>query len=72
MEIKEINNISIPLSHVRRVVNSLKLLPDETKISFEYILSAFFPTVWTNIKKAMNDCYTKGYINGLKDGKNEN
>lgn len=60
----------IPLSRLRRVVNKLENLPDHEHITLEFVLLSFFPTVWKNIEKYATDCYTNGYIQGLKDGQN--
>jgi hypothetical protein len=46
------------------------LLDDSAPVSLELVLMMCFPTVWNNIKSAMNDCYTQGYLAG-KDEINE-
>ena len=64
---------TVPLSQLRKVVTHTSELDDNTEISLEFVLTALFPTVWNNIKKYANDCYTNGYLAGLKDKeKNEN
>ena len=35
-------------------------------LSFEFILMAFFPTCWDNIKQELNRQYTLGFIAGSK------
>lgn len=64
---------TVPLSQLRKVVLRASDLDDNTEISLQFILTALFPTVWNNIQKYANDCYTNGYLAGLKDKeKNEN
>ena len=59
----------IKLSDVERMVSSIKKNSGETDVdlSFEFILTAFFPTCWNNIQKTMGEQYTLGYIAGVKD-----
>ena len=64
---------TVPLSQLRKIVSRASDLDDDTEISLQFILTALFPTVWNNIQKYANDCYTNGYLAGLKDKeKNEN
>ena len=58
---------TVPLSQLRKVVSRTSALDDDTEISLQFILTALFPTVWKNIQKYANDCYTNGYLAGLKD-----
>ena len=58
---------NVPLSQLRKVVSRASDLDDNTEISLQFILTALFPTVWNNIQKYANDCYTNGYLAGLKD-----
>lgn len=60
---------TVPVSQVRKVVEKVKDLEDDDTLTLEFILTALFPTVWKNIQKYSNDCYTSGYLAGLKDGK---
>ena len=62
---------SIPISRLRRVAEKTAALPDEERITLEFVLTALFPTVWNNIEKYASDCYTSGYLQGLKDKENE-
>ena len=62
---------TVPVSQVRKVVEKVKDLEDDDTLTLEFILTALFPTVWKNIQKYSNDCYTSGYLAGLKDGKND-
>lgn len=64
---------TVPLSQLRKIISRMSDLDNDTKISLQFILTALFPTVWNNIQKYANDCYTNGYLAGLKDReKNEN
>ena len=65
-------NISIEpikLSDVERMVDSVrKNVGDvDVDLSFEFMLTAFFPTCWNNVQDALNRQYTLGYIAGLKE-----
>ena len=59
----------IKLSDVERMVASVKKNVGDTDIdlSFEFILTAFFPTCWNNIQDALKQQYTLGYIAGIKE-----
>lgn len=65
-------NISIEpikLSDVERMVESIrKNVGDvDVDLSFEFMLTAFFPTCWNNVRDALNRQYTLGYIGGLRE-----
>ena len=62
----------IKLSDVERMVDSVKknLGDTDTDLSFEFILTAFFPTCWNNVQDALNRQYTLGYIAGMKEACN--
>lgn len=58
----------IKLSDVERMVESIKKnTSEDVDLSFEFILTAFFPTCWNNVQVALNRQYTLGYIAGQKD-----
>lgn len=61
----------IKLSDVERMVDSVrKNVGDaDVNLSFEFILTAFFPACWNNIHDALNHQYTLGYIAGLEEFK---
>ena len=61
-----------PLSQLRKITNKLESFSDDAAISLEFVLVSLFPTAWDNIKAYGKDCYTQGYLAGLKEGKNEN
>ena len=61
----------IKLSDVERMVKSVRANIGEADVdlSFEFMLTAFFPTCWNNVQDALNRQYTLGYIAGQKDAK---
>lgn len=64
----------IKLSDVERMVASVKknVGDNDVDLSFEFILTAFFPTCWNNVQSALNRQYTLGYIAGTKEASNLN
>ena len=64
----------IKLSDVERMVTSVKKNVGDTDVdlSFEFILTAFFPTCWNNVQDAFKQQYTLGYIAGMKEACNSN
>lgn len=64
----------IKLSDVERMVASVKknVGDNDVDLSFEFMLTAFFPTCWHNIQEALNRQYTLGYIAGAKEASNLN
>lgn len=64
----------IKLSDVERMVTSVKKNVGDTDVdlSFEFILTAFFPTCWNNVQDALKQQYTLGYIAGMKEACNSN
>ena len=56
----------------RKVADSLSHLDPEAHISFEYIMTAFFPTIYNNVISTIKDSYTKGYIAGLNENQRNN
>lgn len=45
----ELSKIRTSLGKLRKLAATMKDQPDDTPLSFEFILLAFFPTVWSNI-----------------------
>lgn len=39
----------------------------DVEVSFEFIIANLFPTSWNNIQTTLNQQYTLGYIQGMKD-----
>ena len=68
---EQINIAPIKLSDVERMVASVKKNVGDTDVdlSFEFMLTAFFPTCWHNIQDALKHQYTLGYIAGIKENK---
>lgn len=66
-------NLSITkLSHLKKLIASLEKngSPEvDMDISFEYIVGSCFPLVYQNVLNKLKDEYTKGYIQGLVEGK---
>lgn len=64
----------IKLSDVERMVASVKknVGDNDVDLSFEFMLTAFFPTCWHNVQEALNRQYTLGYIAGAKEASNLN
>ena len=63
---------TITVGQLRKLLKKLEVFEDNAELSFEFIMTALYPDVYKRIKKYSNDCYTSGYLAGLKDGKNEN
>ena len=42
---------------------------EDVEVTFEYLVGSFFPRIIDNINSRMDDTYTQGYIQGLKDAK---
>lgn len=66
---KETGVPAVCLSDLEKLVErTRKHVGDENvEISFEYILTALFPTSWNNIQAELSRQYTLGYIQGQKD-----
>lgn len=64
------NMPTVQLASLRKVVERLKDQEDTFELSLEFVLVALFPNVWKNVQKYGNDCYTRGYIRGLKENEN--
>ena len=66
---KETGVPSVYLSDLEKLVERTRkhVGEENVKISFEYILTALFPTSWNNIQSALSQQYTLGYIQGQKD-----
>ena len=71
------NNNKISVGRIERMINRLKkdnpLIDDWEKymLSFEFICASLFPNCYQRIKEEMNNQYTKGYLQGIEDNKNE-
>ena len=64
----------VPFKTFEKLYN--KLVEEQNKydtefdISFEFIVASLFPSVWDNIKQALADEHTKGYIEGVNSHEN--
>jgi hypothetical protein len=63
----------IPFSKLKKMVESIENhfvespeRLDEVELTFEYIIGSCFPDVFNNIKEALKEEHTKGYIEGIK------
>lgn len=71
------NNSKTSVGRIERMINKLKkdnpLIDDWEKymLSFEFICASLFPNCYQRIKEEMNNQYTKGYLQGIEDNKNE-
>lgn len=63
-------NILTSVKKIRKMTQVLSKMEDDDEISFDFVLMGLFPKVWDNIQLWGSDMYTKGYIEGLKEAKN--
>ena len=68
--------ISIPkvhLSDLEKLVSKVKQATssENAEIGFDFIIASLFPTSWENIKADLSRHYTKGYIQGRADEREE-
>ena len=65
------NKVLTKLGQLRKIVKKLNKLDDNADITFEFLLTALFPSVWSSIQEEMRKQYTRGYLQGKEDSKNE-
>lgn len=65
------NKVITKLGQLRKIVKKLNKLDDNTDVTFEFLLTALFPSVWSSIQEEMRKQYTRGYLQGKEDSKNE-
>lgn len=60
-------------SRLKKMVAALdtRFGDNDVDLDFEVIVGSLYPHIWENMQKALKDQYTKGYIDGLKDGEEE-
>lgn len=63
---------TITVGKLRNFLKKIENLKDEDTVTFEFVLTALFPTVFQNIQKYTNDCFRRGYAQGRRDEKNDN
>lgn len=61
----------ITVGQLRKLMKKLEVFEDGAELTFEFMMTALYPDVFKRIKKYSNDCYTSGYLAGLKDGKDD-
>ena len=56
----------VKLSHLEKVVKNLRRQSGvkDMDVSFEYICSSCFSTVWNNVQEALKDEHMKGFLEG--------
>lgn len=66
---KETGIPAVYLSDLEKLVERTRkhVGEENIEISFEYILTALFPTAWNNIQSELSRQYTLGYIQGQSD-----
>lgn len=63
----------ITVAQLRKFYKKFKNYPDDTPISFETLMVAFFPKMFDNIMNYARQCYTNGYMQGfMEEKKDEN
>ena len=55
MESKEINEVTTTKEKITKLSESLLLYPTDYPIKFSYVIMRVFPSVWTNVQKALKD-----------------
>jgi hypothetical protein len=65
------NKVITKLGQLRKIVKKLNKLDDNADVTFEFLLTALFPSVWSSIQEEMRKQYTRGYLQGKEDSKNE-
>lgn len=65
------NKVITKVGQLRKIVKKLNKLDDNADITFEFLLTALFPSVWSSIQEEMRKQYTRGYLQGKEDSKNE-
>lgn len=65
------DKITAKTETLRKVYKALEKNHIE-EFSFEYLVGSCFPKILENIKEEMRRQYTLGYIDGQKEGENDN
>lgn len=64
----------IPLRRLRKITKQFDGMDDSTPISFEFMMTAFFPSVWNNIQDYCQANWEEGFKAGrglLNDTKSD-
>ena len=65
----------IPLRRLRKITKQFDGMDDSTPISFEFMMTPFFPSVWNNIQDYCRANWEEGFKAGrglLNDSKTDN
>ena len=71
MSSEQLEQITVKYGKLKKMMKALEQInpTDDTDINFEFVVGSCFPNILENIKKALHTQYTKGYLTGLKEGK---
>ena len=61
----------VELGRLRRILDKFINEPDETKITFEFVMAALFPSIFSNVQNTINQAYTAGYIQATLENENK-
>lgn len=65
------------LARIERMIKRIKkdnpLINDWEKyeLSFEFVCASLFPNCWDKVQETLNKEYTRGYIQGQEDARNQ-
>lgn len=66
---------TVKVSKIRRVIAAWEAIKGHTKdedgdidMTMEYLIVSCFPDLWKNFQNNIRDQYTKGYMEGFKEG----
>lgn len=54
----------ITAGDLRRIINGY---PNDTKLSFEFLVGSCFPTAYQNMLNLLREEHTKGYVEGVNE-----
>lgn len=68
---QSLNNVK--LSQLKKMIEKLdeQYKGEDIDLSFEFLVGSFYPHVFQNVQKALSDAYTKGFIEGIKEGESK-
>lgn len=58
---------SIELGRIRRMMSRVEEFPDESQVTFEFLIGSFFPKIMEKIENKLKEEHTKGYIEGRSE-----
>ena len=64
---------TVKISKVKRIIETWEAVNGHAKdedgdITMEYLIVGCFPELWKNFQNNIREQYTKGYIEGFKEG----